>query len=125
MNYGPDRLIQELKDEGYELELMKGRDNQDFVVIQSFLIPVGQFKGKVVDLGIPAPNDYGRSVGASIHLRSVPHLLDMKDTIPAKRNIIASPLGEEWRYWSHRFTCDPANTTRSLLSQINRVFRDV
>lgn len=121
--YGPERLEQELRNLGYVVE-QKTAEGQSFAVIKDFEIPAGRFQGSVIELGIPAPPNYPQAVGASIHVKANPQLLDYKDTVPGVRNIIPSPLGADWRYWSLNFG-QGDHTTRRLLSQINGVFSRV
>lgn len=123
--YGPSRLIEDLKILGYNGFLVVGSNGQKFVQIENYDINVGQFKGRVVVLAIPAPDQYPRTVGPSIHIKSDPLLLDKRDTIQGKRNIINSPLGGEWRYWSFRFNLNTENPTKDLMSQINGIFNNI
>jgi hypothetical protein len=123
MVYGPDRLIAELVELGHDAERVTA-DGQTFAVIPRYEVPLGRFAGRVIDLGIAAPLDFPRSVGASIHVRSSPQLLEKTDTVPNVRNITDSVLGPEWRYWSHNFAW-PGETERSaarLMAKINGVF---
>lgn len=123
IEYGPIRLMEDLKILGYSCELVVGSNGQKFVQIENYDINVGQFKERVIALAIPAPDQYPRTVGPSIHIKSDPHLLDKKDTIQGRRNIINSPLGEDWRYWSFRFNLNIENPTKDLMSQINGIFK--
>lgn len=121
--YGVDRLLMDLRELGHEAVRMTA-GGQEFAVIRSFTVPLGRFAGQEIDLGLPAPPNYPASVGASIHVRSTPHLFDRSDTVPNVRNILESPLGPEWRYWSINFGWIGERTTRRLLSQINTVFNN-
>lgn len=123
--YGIDRFIQDLSEIGYNSEKVITANNANYAVIRDFEIPVGRFQGRIIDLGIPVPNDYPRLVGASIHIKALPQLLELSDTIPNVRNIIASPLGQEWRYWSFRLEVFPENTTQNLISQIHGIFQRI
>jgi hypothetical protein len=120
--YGPERLIGDLRALGLDIESVKLNDGSIFVVVPQYTIEVGKFAGRTIDLGVPATADFPRSVASSIHVKSVPHLYDLCDTIPNVRNIIASPLGPEWRYWSKNFNWSGERTVRRLISQINTIF---
>ncbi len=62
MLYGPDRLITELRELGYSnIELVKGNEGSNYVVIRDFEIPLGKFAGSKIDLGIPAVADFPRT----------------------------------------------------------------
>jgi hypothetical protein len=87
-------------------------------------VPLGRFAGRTIDLGIPATPDFPRTVGASIHVRCSPQLLEKTDSAPNIRNIIDSPLGAEWRYWSNNFAWqgEAERSAARLMSKINGVF---
>ena len=123
--YGKERLFTDLQQMGYNVEKVNDAKGIDYVIIRDYFITIGKFLGKVIDLAIPVPKDYPRVSGSSIHLKSNPHLLDKTDTIKGKRNIIDSPLGDDWRYWSFRFQVSPENPSQDLLSQINGIFRSI
>jgi hypothetical protein len=128
MTYGPSRLIAELKQLGHVVELMTVRppgttDDMHFGVIRDYEVQLGRFATRVIDLGLPATPDFPRTVGSSIHVRAVPQLLELGN-VPNIRNIVPSPLGEDWRYWSHNFVWN-GETERSaarLLTQVNSIF---
>jgi hypothetical protein len=123
--YGIDRFIQDMFDLEYTPEKVVAADNFNYAVIRNFEVPVGRFQGRIIDLGIPVPNDYPRLIGSSIHIRSIPQLLEYTDTIPNVRNIIGSQLGQEWRYWSFRLEAYPENTAQNLISQIHGIFQRI
>lgn len=125
MKYGAVRLIEDLEFLGYNVVAVEAPNGNKYVQIDNYEVKVGQFKGRVIDLAIPAPDQYPRSVGPSIHVKSDPILMDKKDTIPGTRNIINSPLGEPWRYWSFRFNLNAQDPTKDLMSQINGIFKNI
>lgn len=124
--FGIAKLMDDLRalDHLY-VEHIQDPSGNSFALLPKFEVVVGRFAGRIVELAIPAPSDYGRTVGAAIHLRSNPHLLEKSDTVPGVRNITDSSLGVDWRYWSHRFEYYPEDTTKFLMLQINGVFRHV
>lgn len=102
MGYGPSRLLEEFRREGYgSAVLQQANDGQMFLLLEEFSVPVGRFAGRVIALALPATPDFPRSVGAAIHVRAMPHLLQFEN-VPNIRNIQASVLGEGWQYWSHQ-----------------------
>ena len=120
--YGQERLQKELADLGYTVEMFNGGGSA-FAVISGFDVPVGQFMGRTIELGIPVTPDFPRTVGASIHIKADPQLFDYKDSLSGRRNIIPSPLGSEWRYWSHDFGWQGAErSARLLMNQIKGIF---
>lgn len=121
--YGPERLRTDLAEMGHTVEMMTG-EGALFAVIIGYEIPIGRFLGRIVDLGIPATADFPRTPGSSIHIRTVPQLFDYSDTLPGKRNIIKSPLGPEWRYWSHNFGWQGEKSARRLMNQIKGIFEN-
>jgi hypothetical protein len=122
--YGPDRLVCELRDLGFAgVELVNASDGNKFAIIRNYEITLGQFTGRIIDLGIPATADFPRTVGSSIHVRAIPQLFE-KHSVPNVRNIIDSSLGNEWRYWSKNFGWAEERSARRLISQINEVFKN-
>jgi hypothetical protein len=122
MNYGPPKLISDLHALGFEADLVVGGGNQ-FAVF-SYDVPIGRFAGRSIQLGILATPDFPRTVASAIHVNSDPQLLEKTDSVTNVRNILDSPLGSEWRYWSHNFQWTEERTTRRLISQINGIFKD-
>lgn len=123
--YGIERFLSDLVELEYSAVSVIGTDKLNYAIIPNYEVPVGRFQGRIIDLGIPVPNDYPRLVGASMHIKATPQLLDYSDTVPNVRNIIASQLGSDWRYWSFRFDAVPENTAYNLILQINGVFQRI
>jgi hypothetical protein len=120
--YGLSRLLHELRELGYAVDEAVAQGTR-FAILSAFQVPCGQFADRVIDLGIPATPDFPRTVASSIHVRAEPQLFDYGDTQPGKRNIIRSPLGPEWRYWSHNFQWRGQDRgARRLMSQIHGIF---
>lgn len=123
MSFGVNRLIEDLVNLGFnEVSVVKDNANVNYAVIANFEIPAGSFCGKCIDLAIPVPDQYPQLFGASIHLRSEPHLVPFGQVVNL-RNVIESGLGAAWQYWSYRFNILPDNPTAQLISQINEIFR--
>jgi len=120
--YGPERLIADLRALGFDVERVTASDGTIFAVIRNFKVPLGRFADRIIDLGIQATADFPRSVASAVHVRATPQLLDVQDTVPNVRNITASALGAEWRYWSKNFGWTGERTARRLMSQINGIF---
>jgi len=123
--YGIDRFLQDLSELEYAPEKVVAANKTNYAVIRDFEVPVGRFQGRIIDLGIPVPNDYPRLVGSSLQIKSTPHLLEYSDSLPNVRNVIESPLGQEWRYWSFRFEASPENTIQNLIYQIHGIFQRI
>lgn len=124
MIFGPDRLQADLEAIGFRADRVTAPDGTPFVVLRAFEVPVGRFVGRVIDLGLQATPDFPLTVASAIHVRSDPHLLDVVDSVPGKRNITISALGADWRYWSHNLGWSDPKTARRLISKVNKVFRD-
>lgn len=125
MLYGAERFVNDFGELGYQLELVTGNDKQTYAVFKGFEVPIGKFTGLIIDLALIVPPDYPRIVGASIHVKANPQLLEKTDSVPGILNIIDSGLGEEWRYWSYAFKAETEDTAKNLLSQIMGVFKRV
>jgi len=120
--YGPDRLKGDLESLGYKVINETGSDGQIYTIILSYLIEVGRFMGRVIDLGLMAVPNYPQGVASAIHVRANPQLFDTSDSVSGVRNIQPSNLGRDWRYWSINFNWEGERTTRRLMSQVNTVF---
>lgn len=126
--YGVERLISELRALGYGATAVRGQqpgstEILDFGVIEGYEVQLGRFVGRVIQLGLPAPPDFPKSVGASIHVCADPQLLEYGQ-VANERNIQQSALGPEWRYWSHNFqwSGERDRSAARLLAQINGIF---
>jgi hypothetical protein len=122
MKFGGDRLKDDLDLLGHRAERVEDSQGNQFVVIAGYVVELGRFAGRTIDLAIPAPANYPQGVASAIHVKSAPHLLDLSDSVANVRNIVASSIGSEWRYWSKNFEWVGEKTTRRLLSQINEIF---
>ena len=128
MRYGPDRMLEEIVALGYTVSKVQvaqpgGSATLDFAVVPAYEVQLGRFAGRVIGLALPAVPDFPKSVGASLHVRAEPQLLE-SGSVPNVRNIIASPLGSEWRYWSHDFKWagELDRSAARLFAQINGIF---
>lgn len=123
MSFGVTRLVEDLNLLGFnEVSVIKDSTGQDYAQIKNFEVPAGSFTGRIIDLAIPAPPQYPQLFGASIHLKTNPHLVPF-GFVQNVRNVINSNLGAEWQYWSYCFHLNPSNPTSQLMSQINGIFR--
>jgi len=120
--YGIARLIEELGALGYEVRETTVPSGEKFAVISPFMIPGGRFADRLIHLGLQGTPDFPRTVASAIHVRATPHLYDVGDSVPNVRNIQASALGVEWRYWSHNFGWQGERNARHLMTQINGIF---
>jgi hypothetical protein len=123
MSFGPDRFIEDLQALGLKVEKVEVQPGVIFAVTPEFLIEAGKFEGRVIGLGLQCTADFPRSVHSSIHVKATPQLYDTQN-IPNVRNIQASLLGPEWRYWSKNFNWTNERNARQLISKINRIFLD-
>src|SRR5262245_60843939 len=102
LGYGPERLLADLRDLGFEPEHVVVNPGCSFAVLRDYLVEAGRFQGRIIGLGFHCTADFPRSVHSSIHVRAQPQLFEYGN-IPGTRNIQASPLGPEWQYWSKNF----------------------
>jgi len=121
VTYGIDRLVADLEELGFKPRKVSA-NGSEFVVLDGFEIQSGCFEKRIIDLGLQATPDFPRTVHASIHVRANPQLYEVQN-VPNVRNIQASVLGPEWRYWSKNFGWSGAgHSARRLISQINSIF---
>jgi len=123
---GPERLIKELLALGHEAELVTATDGNRFAVISNFVVPLGRFAGREIDLGFLGTADFPISVASSIHVRANPQLYEKTDSVANVRNITDSALGPEWRYWSKNlgWNGNGEKSARHLMTIINGVFEN-
>lgn len=124
MSYGPDRFIADLESLGYAAEKLVLTDGTVFAVVPGYEIQAGKFVGRIIGLGLQATADFPRSVHSAIHVRAEPQLYETTDTVPNVRNVTASALGTEWRYWSKNFGWNGEKSARRLMSQVNSIFEN-
>lgn len=120
--YGPTRLLTELQELGYSAEIVRCGDI-DFAILRNYKIDLGRFADRTIDLGLPATQDFPRTVGSSMHVRADPQLLEYQN-VANVMNITQSPLGTEWRYWSHNFNWagECHRSAARLLYKVNAIF---
>ena len=106
-----------------KLKLVTVNGNSKFAVIPNYEIQLGQFAGRIIDLGIPTTANFPISAGSSIHVKASPQLYE-RQNVPNVRNVTDSVLGSEWLYWSKNFGWAGERTARRLMSQINEVFKN-
>jgi Prokaryotic E2 family E len=120
--YGATRFFSELRDLGFEILEVAVPDGQQFGVIKAFIVPVGKFAERTIDLALQVTADFPKTAPSAIHVRATPQLYDVGDTVANVRNIATSALGAEWRYWSHNFGWTGERSARHLMTQVNGVF---
>jgi hypothetical protein len=122
MSFGPDRLIADLIALGYTVEKKDLGNGVIFAIVKDYLIEVGRFHDRVIDLGLQASADFPRTVHSAIHVRATSQLYEKSDSVQNVRNITDSALGAEWRYWSKNFNWTTERSARRLMSQVNSIF---
>jgi len=124
MGYGVDRMVADLRALGFErAEATAAADGSPFALLKEYTVPLGRFAGRTIDLALPAPTNYPQGVGSAVHVKASPQLLP-DGAVAGRQNVIASPLGLEWRYWSHNFGWAGERSTRELMTQVNRILLD-
>jgi len=123
MKIGVDRLQSDFLELGYD-DVQQARDANGvcYAIIPDFEIPVGSFAGRRISLAIPAPANYPQGIGASVHIKAEPILVE-KGQVQDVRNVCDSALGGDWQYWSYRFVLVQANPAAELMSQIHGIFK--
>ena len=74
--FGSERFVGELKTLGYKPELITASDKNKFVILRDYVIPLGTFNGRTIDLGMLATSDFPISVTSAIHVRADPQLYE-------------------------------------------------
>jgi hypothetical protein len=120
--YGATRFFSELRDLGFEILEVAVPDGQPFGVIKAFVVPIGKFADRTIDLALQATADFPKTAPSAIHICATPQLYEVSDTVANVRNITTSIMGDGWRYWSHNFGWDGERSARRLMSQVNGIF---
>jgi hypothetical protein len=88
---------------GYEVSLDRDPSGTFYTVIHGLVIQRGSLRGQTCDVAIVRPTSIPYTVASAIHTR--PALVPMDMAGPLKTQ--ASPLGNDWQYWSRRFDHAP------------------
>ena len=84
--------------------IVGARDQQLYTVVAGFTIPHGGLAGRMCDIAIARSNAVPYVVPPAIHTR--PALVPMSPGEPLGTQ--ASPIGNDWQYWSRRFDRPPS-----------------
>ncbi len=103
---------------GVVVERERDVNNQEYTVARDVEITTGGLRGKRCDVGLLRVSTEPYVVPAAIHTR--PALVQMDGSEPLRTQ--ASPLGEEWQYWSRRF--DHAPTPKRIWAHVLTVLCD-
>jgi hypothetical protein len=123
MMYGIQRLLHELRALGFDVRELVAPDGTNFAAIAAFMVQVGRFAGREIELAVQATPDFPITVASAVHVRANPQLYNIGDNVPNVRNITKSALGPDWTYWSHNFGwAGGERSARRLISQINGIF---
>lgn len=69
-----------------------------FVLLRGFTVESGRHEGRVIDLGLQVVPSYPQNLSPAIHVKADP-ILRAKGS-DGHFNVIDSPLGSDWQYWS-------------------------
>lgn len=81
-----------------------------------YVVPIGKNSGKSVELAFQVPNDFPMNCPPGPHFKSQV----FQGWVEPLRNIHASPLGSDWRYWSRPFP-DWNRTQRTVKSYLAHI----
>jgi hypothetical protein len=124
--FGAERLVHDLHLFGFEeVEVVEASNGKKrYAVIRNFEIVAGRFTDRIIDLAIDAPLNYPQGIGASIQVKADPQLINQIGRQSNGYNIQNSPLGSEWKYWSHNFGWQPGSNISYLIAKINNIFKN-
>lgn len=110
-------FIDQLKALRYEpQELPEGRIAFDYTV------PLGRFVGQQIRLGFSVGDDFPMNPPSGPHIS--PHLLPLKNGgVHPYGQVLPSPFGPEWQYWSRPFPgwAGTDRTVRTYLAHIRHL----
>jgi hypothetical protein len=100
------------------IEIIKGKDNQDYMVIHNYQIKSGDLAGRVCDLAIQMTKTVPYVPPRAIHTN--PALVKMDMNLYRTQN---SGIGPEWQYWSRVFQHTQA--PKAFVAHIATIFSEV
>jgi hypothetical protein len=104
-------FINQLNALGYSTQEL----SNSFVVFE-YAIPIGRNSNKLVDIAFQVTNDFPMNCPPGPHFKSI----GIEGWCEPRNNIHASPLGNDWRYWSRPFP-DWNRTERSAKSYMAHI----
>ena len=103
---------------GYGIEKICDNDNKEYVVIKDYIIRTGRLENCKCNVAFESVSAVPYFFPAAIHT-SPASLLNGVNVDGTQ----ASPLGEDWIYWSRQFSKPP--TPQNIVAHIATIFRDV
>ncbi|HEX8520903.1 MAG TPA: E2/UBC family protein [Tepidisphaeraceae bacterium] len=98
MDIGVERLIADLQAVGFTVEGPVESGKRKWAIVKKYLITAGPFRGRVVDLAIPAPPDYPATPPGGIYIS--PQIARLGHLNVHDRSNETKDLPGEWQYWS-------------------------
>lgn len=105
-----------LRDLGLGGEVVVATNSSRFIVARGYRITKGSLAGRQCDVGLQWSDANPYVPAPAIHTR--PALVPM-----GTRNTQASPLGQDWQYWSRRMTVQP--TPKAIITHIATILGEV
>lgn len=103
---------------GYSVEKISGNDNKEYVVIKDYIIRTGRLEHRKCNVAFESVLAVPYVFPAAIHTNPTSLLEDIN-----VHGTQASPIGEDWRYWSRQLDKQP--TPKNIVVHIATIFRDV
>jgi hypothetical protein len=103
---------------GLQVDRAQDTNNDEYTVVHGVEITTGGLRGKQCDVGLLRVTTEPYVVPSAIHTRPALVTMDMSEPLRTQ----ASPLGEEWQYWSRRF--DHAPTPKRIWAHVLTVLGD-
>ncbi len=129
MTIGIDRMLQDFRALGQEVEGPFTSNGWEWAVVREFLVPGGRFAGNVIRIGVPAPADWPSTPPGGLYVspRLVPPDQMAGLSVHDRGNETAG-LSGEWQYWSRPIppnTWKPTGSARRLITHWNAVMCNV
>lgn len=111
-------LIKHFTDLGWKVEIDKGVDCQNYIVVRDYKIPVGALQGRTCDVAILETTAVPYTAPPAIH--TSPALVPMDMNRYRTQN---SGIGSEWQYWSRVLRVQP--TPQVFVAHIATIFSEI
>lgn len=114
-----EQLEEYLRNQGYQVDNLLGKDQKPYIVIRNYSIPAGSLSGQTCDVGIERTSSIPYIAPAAIHTYPALVRMDMSSHLRTQ----ASGIGPDWQYWSRILRVPPS--PRAFLIHIATIFSEV
>lgn len=126
---GLERFVEDFRAMGWTVDGPLQSGGLRWAIIHEFIVPAGRFSGRVIDVAIPAPDDFPATPPGGLYVS--PDLIpvnEMGGLSVHDRAGETAGLPGRWQYWSRPVppgTWQPMRGIRRLINHWNAVMANV